>query len=199
MRLLLFSDVHGNKKICERLVEKAREADIVIGAGDFGNMRQGIAATIKYLQPIKKPAIVVPGNAESFEELQQACKDWQTAHVLHGNGIVIEDIHFFGIGGGIPVTPFGSWSYDYSEKEAQELLKDCPEKAVLVSHSPPRGYVDIASNGHRFGSTSIMETAVNKQAQLVVCGHIHESGGKYEYLQETPVVNAGPNGMIWEI
>ncbi len=48
-----------------------------------------------------------------------ACRNWKSAHVLDGTQIAIDGITFFGIGGGIPVTPFGSWSYDFTEKEAK--------------------------------------------------------------------------------
>ena len=82
---------------------------------------------------------MVPGNSESTEELMQACRSWKSAHVLHGSYTTIEGVTFFGIGGGISITPFGSWSYDFSEDEARDLLRDCPSGGVLVSHSPPWG------------------------------------------------------------
>ncbi|MDX1629873.1 MAG: metallophosphoesterase family protein, partial [Fulvivirga sp.] len=106
MKLLLFSDVHCNKSHCKRLVAQANSVDMVVGAGDFGAMRRGIAKTIQYLKPINRPTVLVPGNAESYEELIAACSDWQQAHVLHGSGVKLLDTAFFGIGGGIPVTPF---------------------------------------------------------------------------------------------
>ena len=74
MKLLLFSDVHVNRHACEQLVELSGDVDVVIGAGDFGAMRHGIKKTINWLRTISKPSVLVPGNAESFEELQEACK-----------------------------------------------------------------------------------------------------------------------------
>ncbi len=195
---MVFSDVHGNKRACRKLAERADEVDVVVGAGDFGNMREQVRETVEPLLGIEKPTVLVPGNAESREELQDACRDWPAAHVLHGNGVVLEDTPFFGLGGGVPVTPFGPWSYDFTEAEAADLMEDCPQGAVLVSHSPPKGAVDVSSGGASLGSTAVRDTIEKKRIRLCVCGHIHESAGKTEYIGETPVVNAGPKGMIVE-
>ncbi len=62
-----------NKIHCEHLVKMSEEADIVIGAGDYGALRTGLEETIKWLSLIKKPTILVPGNAESYNELVDAC------------------------------------------------------------------------------------------------------------------------------
>jgi len=199
MKLLLFSDVHVSKRYCQRLVEMAEEADLVVGAGDFGAMRRGIQKTIDWLKDIRKPAVLVPGNAESYEELQEAAANWPTSVVLHGNGTELMGISFFGIGGGIPITPFGSWSYDFTEEQAVHLLKDCPENAVLVSHSPPKGMLDVSSSGQHFGSEEVRNVIEVKTPQLVVCGHIHESGGNKTELGDTDIVNAGPKGMYYDI
>jgi len=171
--------------------------DVVVGAGDFGSFHVGVKGTIDLLSAINKPAVVVPGNAETFEELLEACQVWPEAYVLHGNGVKIGGIDFYGIGGGIPVTPFGDWSYDFTEEEANELLKNCPEGAVLVSHSPPQGVLDLSSRGERLGSTTVRATMKEKKLKLVVCGHIHESGGLLSTVGETDVVNAGPMGVIY--
>src|SRR6516164_1638950 len=144
-RLLLFSDLHTDVKAARRLVERARGVDVVIGAGDFGSVRRRTRDCIEVLRAIDKPAILVSGNNESTEELAEVCRDWPSAHVLHGSGVTIGAVAFFGIGGGIPVTPFGAWSYDFSEEQATALLADCPASCVLISHSPPKGAVDRSS------------------------------------------------------
>ena len=83
MKLLLFSDLHANVDQATRLVEMAAEADVVIGAGDFGRMRQDLDTAISILSriPPETPAVVVPGNAESYEELREACLAWPGALV----------------------------------------------------------------------------------------------------------------------
>lgn len=199
MKLLLFSDLHADVAAAKCLVEMAQFADVVVGAGDFGNMRREVDRTISVLRAIEKPAVLVAGNNESTEELRDACRDWPIARVLHGNGVTIQGVDFFGIGGGIPVTPFGSWSYDFTEAQAIELLANAPSGCVLVSHSPPQGCVDVSSRGLRLGSTAVRETILRVKPRLVVCGHIHESAGKQAPLDATMVINAGPDGVQWEL
>ena len=198
VKLLLFSDVHTNKDHCLGLVRMSRKADIVIGAGDIGSLRMGLEKTIQWLSGIEIPTLLVPGNAESFDELEKACKIWPSATVLHGTGIELEGISFFGIGGGIPVTPFGSWSFDFTEEEAEALLSKFPENGVLITHSPPEGILDLSSKGQHLGSIAVRKVIEHKFPHLVVCGHIHESGGKMEKLGNTTVVNAGPYGLYYD-
>jgi Icc-related predicted phosphoesterase len=154
MTCLLFSDLHTDTAAAARLVELSREAEVVIGAGDFANVRHSIANCVDILHSIEKPTVLVPGNNESYEELFRACSGWRCATVLHGSAVEISGVPFFAIGGGIPVTPFGDWSWDFSEEDASRLLAACPPGAVLVSHSPPRGAVDRASSGQSLGSTA---------------------------------------------
>ena len=199
MKLLLFSDLHLNSVAANHIASLSIQADAVVGAGDFCTCRKGLDRAIDMLSSISCPIVLVPGNSESADELIQACGGWPNATVLHGNGCVLNEVPFFGIGGGIPVTPFGSWSYDFTEEEAAELLKDCPESGVLISHSPPFGVVDLDSSGRHLGSKSIRETINSRTLDLVVCGHIHASAGKTEFINRTPVVNAGTGGILFEI
>jgi Icc-related predicted phosphoesterase len=199
MKLLVFSDLHGDFRIASRLVALSREVDVVVGAGDFCNVRRGLDEIIRALSGINRPTVLVPGNSESDRELINACRPWNHAHVLHGRQANMEGIAFYGIGGGIPVTPFGSWSYDFSEEEAYELLIDCPPGGVLVSHSPPKGILDISSDGRSLGSQSVRNTLEQKKPELVVCGHIHGSAGQAQQFGETTVINAGPHGLFWSL
>jgi Icc-related predicted phosphoesterase len=199
MKLLLFSDLHADANAARRLVKLAAGVDVVVGAGDFGNVRRQLRVCLDVLRAIDKPAVLVAGNNESTEELVAATRGWASAHVLHGTGVILAGVPFFGIGGGIPVTPFGSWSYDFTEEEAETLLASAPPGCVLVSHSPPSGAVDRSSRGQSLGSVAVARAIERLQPVLVVCGHIHGSGGQSEMLGTTPVVNAGPAGVVWEL
>ena len=198
MKLLLFSDVHCSGPAVERLIARAADADVLVGAGDFGTMRRGTDVTLAPFAGLEVPQVFVPGNAESVEELRESV-GCPAGHVLHGSGVTINGVDFFGFGGGVPVTPFGAWSYDFSEEEAAAGLQQCPVGAVLVVHSPPHGAVDVSSGGQHLGSTAIRETVERCQPALVVCGHIHDCAGQSADLGSTPVVNAGPDGVFWDL
>jgi Icc-related predicted phosphoesterase len=199
VKLLVFSDIHADFGAASNLVKWSAEVDVVVGAGDYGMPRQGLGRIIGALVKIQKPTVLVSGNCETTEELKTACRVWPNAHVLQGEQIIIDGMSFYGIGGGIPITPFGSWSYDFSDHEAALLLKDCPSGGVLVSHSPPKGILDISSDGRSLGSTAIKETIMTKNPLLVICGHIHASAGKIERFGETTIINAGPEALIWNL
>ncbi len=198
MRLLLFSDIHCHKQYCQNIVKLSQQADVVIGAGDFAMQRQGLEQTFKYLDGITKPFIIVPGNNEDDTQLETVCKNRPHIHILHGSGIDIDDLYFFGVGGGIPITPFGDWSFDISEEAAEDLLLDTPEHCILITHSPPKGILDRSSTGQSLGSVSIKNTVLKKQPRLNVCGHIHGSAGKTSQLGNTTIINAGPRGTFFE-
>jgi Icc-related predicted phosphoesterase len=197
MRLLAFSDLHRDRRQAERLVELAREADVVVGAGDFASMRLGLGKTIEALRAITAPSILVPGNNESDAQLWKECAIWENARILHGEGTEINGIQFFGLGGGVPRTPF-PWSFDLTEEEATAKLEDCPDGAVLVLHSPPKGYVDEAFGRH-LGSLAIRAAIERHQPALAVCGHIHQAWGAEAVIGATPVVNVGPEGRFFEL
>jgi Icc-related predicted phosphoesterase len=199
MKLLLFSDLHANVDVTHRLVERARAVDVLVGAGDFGNVRRDVRVCLDVLRQAGKPAVLVAGNNETTEELAEACRDWPRAQVLHGSAVTLAGVEFFGLGGGVPVTPFGAWSYDFTEGQAAALLAGCPSGCVLVSHSPPKGVVDVDSRRRSLGSVAVRDAVLRAEPLLVVCGHIHASAGHHALLGRSPVVNAGPDGVEWEI
>lgn len=199
MRLLLVSDLHRDLRAAAAVVDGASDVDVVVGAGDFAVQRRGLDGVIDVLSSIRVPAVLVAGNGESFDELRDSCAEWSSARVLHGSGVEIDGVTFFGLGGGVPETPFGAWSWDLSEDGARDLLSDCPDGAVLVSHSPPRGHVDRDSSGRHLGSEAVREAVERARPRLVVCGHVHAAWEERSDLDGVPIVNAGPAGIIWDL
>jgi Icc-related predicted phosphoesterase len=197
MKLLLFSDIHVEMDAIAAVVRQSRDADVAVGAGDFALFREGLAAAISALSRIRVPTILVHGNHESHEELVRACVDWKEARVLHGNSVEILGVTFFGLGGATPLTPFPEWSVDVPEAEAARLLSQCPPGAVLVCHSPPLGCLDEIEGNRRIGSRAVRDFVVDRKPPLVVCGHIHETWARREYLAGAPVVNPGPAGRLY--
>jgi Icc-related predicted phosphoesterase len=194
-RVLAYSDLHAVRPAAEALLAQARGADLVIGAGDFCNMRQGLAEVMSWLEPIAAISVLVPGNAESADELRAAT----SARVLHGEAATFAGLRLFGLGYGIPVTPFGTWSCDLSEDEAARALDDIGATDILVTHAPPKGVVDVSSSGRSHGSTAIRDAITRHQPRVHVCGHIHECWGRRGAIGVTQVLNLGPAGTMLEV
>ena len=198
MRVLAFSDVHRDLSACAALVKRSGEADLVIGAGDFASVHEGLEETIAALREIETPTVVVPGNNETEGALREACGEWPAATVLHGQSEKVAGIDVYGLGAGIPVTPW-DWSFDLDEEEAASQLQAAQEGGLMVLHSPPHGHCDASSQGDHLGSQAILEAIEQKQPQVAVCGHIHESWGAESTIGETLVFNLGPAGRVIEI
>ncbi|BBU58330.1 serine/threonine protein phosphatase [Mameliella alba] len=194
MRVLAFSDLHLSRRHARALVEASGEADLVIGAGDFCHVREGLDEAMSLLEGVPAPMVVVPGNSETAEELRAAALSGTT--VLHGEGVKVEGLRLFGLGGGIPVTPFGDWSFDLTENQAAEMLDRCTGADLLITHSPPKGIADVTSRGVSVGSTAIRDAIARLQPALAVCGHVHDCWGQEGRIGDSRVVNLGP-GPNW--
>lgn len=191
-RVLAFSDLHADAAMAVLLVAAARDADLVLGAGDFCNQRHGLSEVMALLSPMAAKAVYVAGNAESAGELRAAT----TALVLHGQAATKAGTGLFGLGYGVPETPFGSWSCDLSEVAAAELLDAVDHADILISHSPPKGIADISASGRSLGSTAIRAAIERVQPRYCLCGHIHDSWGVRGWIGATEVINLGP-APVW--
>lgn len=198
MKLLAFSDLHRDLEQAATLVEMSSEADAVIGAGDLASVHEGLAEAIGVLAAIEKPTVLVPGNNETEDALREAAAAWPAATVLHGGGTAIEGRDFYGLGAGVPVTPW-DWSFDLDDEAATDMLAACPEGAILVLHSPPKGHCDEGGGGNSFGSEALLRAIEEKRPRLAVCGHIHEAWGCESRVGDTPVRNLGPAGVWLEV
>lgn len=198
IRFLLFSDLHADRDKCKNIVKKAKHADIVIGAGDYALFRKHLTKILSFLSGITAPTILVHGNHETNSELVAACRKYNNFHVLHGNTITLNNLCFAGLGAGVPCTPFGEWSVDLSEKQAYALLPDIQTKYIFISHSPPYSYLDQLANGQHLGSKTILNYIKESKPEFAVCGHIHEHSGKCETIGNIPIINAGPDGYLYD-
>ena len=197
MKILAFSDLHLARRAARGLVEASVGADLVVGAGDFCNMRQGLDQAMEMLSGITAPMVLVPGNAESADELRAAALPGTT--VLHGEAAEVEGVTFFGLGGGVPAPPFGAWSWNLTEEEAAALLAPCEAVDILITHSPPKGVADRTSQGLSVGSEAVRAAITRIAPPLVLCGHIHDCWGERGHIGASEVVNLGPEGTWFDV
>jgi uncharacterized protein len=192
VRILAFSDLHRDEQAGRSLVERSAQVDVVAGVGDFASIHRGLEEMIAVLRAIDRPALLVPGNNETDDALRAACAGWPAARVLHGDATEIDGVSFFGLGGGVPVTPW-DWSFDLTEQEAERMLAGLSPGAVLLVHSPPKGHVDRG-----LGSAAVLRAIEQRRPRLVLCGHVHECWGQESRVGDTPVHNLGPGGTVFD-
>jgi Icc-related predicted phosphoesterase len=193
VRILAFSDLHRDEQAGRSLVERSRQVDVVAGVGDFASVHRGLEDMIDVLRGIERPVLLVPGNNETDEALRAACAGWPAARVLHGDVTEIDDVTFYGLGGGVPVTPW-DWSFDLTEQQAEHMLTGVPPGAVLLVHSPPQGHVDGG-----LGSTAVLRAIEERRPRIVLCGHVHECWGQESRVGDVPVRNLGPGGAVIDL
>ena len=192
MRILAFSDLHCSRKAAREIVVAARDADLVVGAGDFANRGIGLRDTVDLLCQMTVPTVFVAGNHDLLDELRVACANNAAIRILHGETAAIGGVTFFGLGYEIPAGLDEPWNQRLEEAQAAEILAACPPGAVLVTHSPPFGIADLQADGRHDGSRAIRDTLAAAQPRLHLCGHIHYSWGKSGAVGSCPVHNLGP-------
>lgn len=193
MRILAFSDLHRDIAAAEKIAEASIEADVLVGAGDFGTRGEGTLDTLKILREANKPIVLVSGNHDESSTLRDYCADWDLGHYLHGADWTHEGRTFFGLGSEIPKRNEADWNESMSEEKAGEYLKSCLTGSILVTHTPPQGTADLQKDGTHEGSEAILTAIRHKQPVLSLCGHIHFSWGKTGPIGDTPVHNLGPS------
>ncbi|EBA15096.1 Ser/Thr protein phosphatase family protein [Roseobacter sp. SK209-2-6] len=197
MRIMAFSDLHMSRSQAQLLVKASAKADLVVAAGDFCNARSGLDLAMVMLSAIRCPVIAVPGNAESQQELEAVALP--NMHVLHGSEITQKGAQFFGLGYAVPPPPFGEWSMNLSELEAKLMLSPCQRADVLISHSPPKGFGDVTSQGDSVGSQSVLQAIEEVKPKLALFGHVHDSWGYRGKIGHTVAANLGPVPSFFDL
>ncbi len=76
------------------------------------------------------------------------------------------------------------------EGKLNRLLKKA-KNPIVISHSPPFGYVDISNWNNKPAGSKILLNAIKKhKPKLFLCGHIHEAKGKAK-IGKSIVYNLG--------
>lgn len=197
MKLLIFSDIHGDWKTLEKLL--ATDADYFIAAGDQVSWQCGLERCGEILASRAERMYVLPGNHESVSDIQAMCERFHL-HELHGRDLQVGGWHVAGLGYSSP-TPFHTPG-EYSEAEIAARLEAFAtlEPLVLVCHCPPYGTaLDRIREGRHAGSRSVREFIEKRQPAWFFCGHIHEAEGVSVQLGATRAQNVGKRGYLLEL
>lgn len=199
VRILAFSDLHRDRSAAAAIAAAAGAADVVVGAGDFATFGNGLSDTLDVLLAIEAPLVVVAGNHDDIGQLTSIVHSRKNAHVLHGSGITLSGISFYGLGFEIGTKPGALPQSILDEQAAAQHLQGCPPGSVLVTHAPPHGVADIQRDGSHQGSIAIQSCIEAVGPVLNLCGHIHHSWGASGHIGACHVVNLGPTFRRFDV
>ncbi len=197
VRVLLFSDIHGDTRALQRLL--TRPADLYISAGDLATFGRGLEKCGEVLRPLGSRLWVLPGNHETADQNRQFCQRYGFVD-FHRQVREFGGIRWAGLGYSNP-TPFNTPG-EYTEDEIRAALAEleAPPPLYLVVHFPPHGTaLDRVMLGMHAGSRVLRDWVERVQPAALFCGHIHECEGQSDRLGATPCFNVGKNGYVMEL
>ncbi len=197
MKILIFSDIHGDLRALERVV--AQPADIYIAAGDLCNFGKGLERCGEAMKELGERAWIMPGNHETYSETAQFCKRFGFTD-FHRQTRELNGTNWAGLGYS-NITPFKTPG-EYSEDEIAAALAPFAglDKLYLVVHFPPLNTtLDEYAPGRHAGSPTLRTWVEKEKPLYLFCGHIHETAGMTDRLGTTQCINVGKEGYTIEV
>jgi uncharacterized protein len=197
VKILLFSDIHGDLRSIERIL--AQSADLYVAAGDLATFGRGLERCGEVLAPLGERLWVLPGNHETHRDTRALCARHGFVD-FHRQVRKLGDTTWAGLGYS-NITPFKTPS-EYSEEQIAEALAafDGISNLYLVVHFPPYDTaLDEFAPGKHAGSPTLRAWVERAAPAFLFCGHIHETAGKTERLGSTQCINVGKQGYALEI
>lgn len=196
MRILAFSDVHGDISTLERFKKeiKLKKIDVVLCAGDFTFFENHVEIIIKKLSELGTDVLLIHGNHEYDEVVRILAKKYKNLHFIHKKAKKIGDFVFIGYGGG---------GFSLKDAEFVKTMKKLTEglsrkeNLILMTHAPFHGTkIDIVPGYGHVGNKDYRKFIENNNVILGLAGHIHECFGKIDKIGKTLVISPGYRGKI---
>ena len=175
MRIVFVSDTHG------RQIDDIPYGDVLVHCGDFSRGEGDLndvwlfntwLGTLPHTHKL-----VVPGNHDL------ACEDHESltreilvnARLLIDEEVVIDGVSFYGT----PQQPiYYNWAFNQPFDRLVGYYAMIPEHTnVLITHTPPFGYLDKVIKGYNVGSQELANALRRVKPMYHAFGHIHEGYG----------------------
>jgi Icc-related predicted phosphoesterase len=195
LKVLAFSDTHGRD--LRKLVEQAEKEGVthVFACGDWSMMDNVPRYLVSQFTKKGMKFFIQAGNHETLATTDSIAEEYGVRH-LHGDGVVYDNVGFFGAGGTTQIGPHTMLDEDELFallKQGFEKVKNAKKKVMLVHEHPAGTLFEM----DRFpGSKAIRRAIEEFKPDLVVCGHIHEAAGMEEKIGSTRVINVAKHGKI---
>lgn len=196
MKILAFSDIHGDLSTLERFkkVVKQKKIDVVLCAGDFTFFENHIEIMMKKLSELGTEVLLIHGNHEYDEVVKILVKKYKNLHFIHKKAKKIGDFIFIGYGGG---------GFSLKDSEFVKTMKDLTnhinkkEALILMTHAPFFGTkLDIVPGYGHVGNKDYRKFIESNKVVLGLAGHIHECFGKIDKLGRALLISPGYKGKI---
>ncbi|MCE7736060.1 MAG: hypothetical protein GPJ54_14355 [Candidatus Heimdallarchaeota archaeon] len=188
MRIIALSDIHDDLRGLEKLKQKQNLAniDLILVAGDLTDEdpRRVLAA----LNAFDNQIIIVRGNHDPTElGNYNNITELKYGDTVSINGISIMGIPYPYVDHDVMGSPIEAEFQSTLERSSDEIYN--PD--IILSHAPPFGFFDWINDdtSKQYGSHNLRNYIKSNSPKLVICGHIHVSGGKTGYINETLVLN----------
>lgn len=200
-RILAIGDIHGDKKLTQRLADKAvkEKVDLVILAGDLTYFESSIEGIIGPFVKANKPVFLIPGNHETVATANVLAQMYPNTKNIHGYAVKINDIGIFGAGGA------NIGIHSLKEKEIFDLLKQGNDnlkninKKIMVTHMHPQGTIIEKMSSFVPASKAVRRAIEKFQPDIAIHGHIHEAAGLEDRIGKTRIINVARKECIFEI
>jgi len=195
------SDTHGKHNFVDQEL-RSKKLDILIHAGDGSNSKipslnnNEVRDVLFWMSSLTHipTKIYVPGNHDTAIQAGYIKKEeFPDIHILIEEELIIPhpartEIKIFGS----PYTPtFGvNWAYNCKRGKIQKHWNRISmDSDIVVTHGPPYGILDIASNWNggieSTGCKNLLTTIKLVQPSYHIFGHIHNEKGCYNYGTRT--------------
>jgi len=203
MKVLFFVDTHGSSSKLRKIIEKAKDVDLLVCGGDFTIFEDNMRKILFELNSIKKPILIIHGNHETASSVKDECEQLENLYFIHKTYYITNNLIFYGYGGGGFSTRDEKFTHDSEDfvKELNNLSSKNNKKyeLVLITHGPAYGTnTDYLFDEH-VGNKSIRDFIIKHSPILAMSGHIHETAGTEDKLHKTRVINPGWDGMIIDL
>lgn len=194
MKILAVTDTHTSKKALESFIKKAKKQkpDLIISAGDLSIFGNGLDEILKEIDTLKIPHLAIHGNHELLEDFKRSVKKTKHSKNIHKKMIDFRGFTIVGWGGGgfsLKESPFEK----FIKTNRQKLKK---KKLILVTHAPPYNTKIDKIIGEPCGNKSIRKFIEKFKPIAAISGHLHENAKKKDKIDNTLVINPGPEGKM---